>query len=485
VGPKWNPTLKDEIMPTRFSHHSPSLVAGFVFLLLCLGSSAFAHAPGTLAVHEWGTFTALQNDEGDALGGINIDDEPLPAFCHNLHPWALEPANATCRRRDAKGIPERHPWVTLRLETPVLYFHPPEGSKPFSIDVGVQFRGGWLTEFYPHAEPDAPGLKRNMFNFGPITPDTIGSLAWRHVEVGTGGQGPATSEHVWLAPRAVRSAPVTVPPQTRMDRKPESEQFLFYRGVGNRPVPLRVSTSLADHRLLIRGQCADVLTGGQSMRINALWLVHIRRDGAVAYRALDPITVTAETNAVLATTDGAFAESDYSMGNLDALRSNVHAALVSDGLNDDEANAMLETWKRSYFQSPGLRLFFLVPRAWTDAVLPLVLSRTAEVTRTMMGRIELISPEQRQLLQKLSTSSAAAIDTSWLTRLGDSPAAQGFREGCSNFGDLGVKIPDNYQTYLDLGRFRNALVLAEQRVHPTPGLAAFIKAYALYAYQPE
>jgi hypothetical protein len=479
------------VMATYFSHRSRQLLAGFLFGLLCVGL-AEARAGSLLRVHEWGTFTALQNESGEALPGINIDDEPLPAFCHNLHPWALVPANSTPHSHpvDMKGVPEGHLWVTLRLETPVIYFHPPLEMRSFPVDVGVRFHGGWLTEFYPHAEPDAPGLKRNQFNFGAITPQTVGSLTWRNVQVGTHARGPQTTEHVWLAPRAVDSAAVEVPPQTRMDRAPEAEQFLFYRGVGNRPVPLRVSTSTPDHRLRIRGQCADVLKSGESARINAMWLVHIRRDGAVAYRALAPIAVTDDTDSILATTDANFAEGEYSTEHLDDLRAVVHKALVGEGLNADEATAMLETWKRAYFQSPGLRLFFLVPRAWTDAVLPLTVSCPTDtalcathVNRVMMGRIELISPEQRQLLRKLATSSAP-LDTGWLDRLGDSPAAERFRQGRSNFGDLGVKIPENYQTYLDLGRFRNALVLAEQRVHPTPALTEFINAYGLYAYQP-
>lgn len=476
-------------MASCFSQRSNSWLAGFLFGFLCFGIAG-ARAGLVLRVHEWGTFTALQNESGEALPGINIDDEPLPPFCHNLHPWALVPANSTPHVVDMKGVPERNPWVTLRLETPVIYFHPPQARRSLAVDVGVQFHGGWLTEFYPHAEPDAPGLKRNQFNFGAITPQTVGSLTWRDVHVGADARGPQTAEHVWLAPRAVDSAAVEVPPQTRMDRMPESEQFLFYRGVGNRPVPLRVCTSLSDHRLGIRGQCADVLKSGESARIDAMWLVHIRRDGAVAYRALAPITVTADTDSILATTDSTFAECDYSAGRLDDLRAIVHKALVEQGLNADEATAMLETWKRAYFQSPGLRLFFLVPRPWTDAVLPLTVSFPTEtslcathVDRVMMGRIELISPEQRQLLRKLATSTAP-LDTAWLNRLGDSPAALRFRQGRSNFGDLGVRIPENYQTYLDLGRFRNALVLAEQRVHPTPALTEFINAYGLYAYEP-
>ena len=39
-----------------------------------------------LIVHEWGTFTALQDESGRAIGGININDEPLPKFIHRFGP---------------------------------------------------------------------------------------------------------------------------------------------------------------------------------------------------------------------------------------------------------------------------------------------------------------------------------------------------------------------------------------------------------------
>jgi hypothetical protein len=460
-------------------------VLGLIAGLMWIGTTGRAAiAADGLQIHEWGTFTALQNEKGDALPGINIDDEPLPAFCHNLHPWALEPSR-TLPTLMMKGAPERHPYVTLRLETPVLYFHPAPGEKlPFTVNVDVQFHGGWLTEFYPHAAPDAPGLGRSQFNFGPITANTIGSLAWHDVQVGGADPEPAaTSEHVWLAPRNVLAAMVTVPPQTDKDEQPESERFLFYRGVANRPVPLRVSEDQAAREFSIRGQCADVLQAGQSMQISGVWLVHILKDGRVAYRTLDPITVSSDTTTVLARTRSGFAENEYSTGRLDELRTKVHQALVADGLNADEATAMLETWRRAYFQSPGLRLFFLVPQAWTDAVLPLKISRPAQVRRVMMGRIELISVEQRQLLKKLSMIQVS--DASWIEKIQNSANAMRFLQGRSDFGDLGVRIPDDYQTYLDLGRFRNALVLAEQRAHQTPRLNEFINMYGLWAYQVE
>jgi len=39
--------------------------------------------------HEWGTITTLQDEDGKELHGINIDDEPVPDFVHNLNPFLL------------------------------------------------------------------------------------------------------------------------------------------------------------------------------------------------------------------------------------------------------------------------------------------------------------------------------------------------------------------------------------------------------------
>jgi hypothetical protein len=155
----------------------------------------------------------------------------------------------------------------------------------------------------------------------------------------------------------------------------------------------------------------------------------------------------------------------------------MHAALVGDGLYADEADAMLDTWQHAYFQTPGLRLFFLVPRVWTDYRLPLRISQPAEIERVMMARIELVSPEQRATLRKLA--QAEITPRKWVAKIPESEARRTFFTGKSEFGDLGVKIPADYQLYLDLGRFRNALVLDAEFRTPTESLQKFVAQYGL------
>ncbi len=456
-------------------------------LLVALGLLSHGLVPAAerlpsegMIVHEWGTFTVLQDEAGQELSGINVDDEPVPRFVHTVNPLLLAKpilTNAHWELRQ-KGAPRHHPLVTMRLETPVIYFYPPKDQRePMTVDVHVKFRGGWLTQFYPLAVFSAdPQLENGAFDFGNLSPSTVGTLAWQDLQVGTHADGPETTERVWLAPRKVAAAGVT-------NSEGESEKYLFYRGVGNQKAPLRVTTNRKDKTLQFHSQFGASLLGESKARMQPLWVVQVKQDGTCAYRVIDGFDVTSDSKAVLAKASYQFAETDFSADNRSRLEADMHTALVKDGLYADEATALLSTWQWSYFESPGVRVFYLVPRQWTDFILPLSISGNPQTERVMIGRIELVSAEQRQLLAKLGKTPAS--DGSWVDLISDSPARDKFLEGHSNFGDLGVEIPADYQLYLQLGRFRNALVAAEERRHPSPNLTNFINVYQLHPFRLE
>jgi hypothetical protein len=67
-------------------------------------------------------------------------------------------------------------------------------------------------------------------------------------------------------------------------------------------------------------------------------------------------------------------------------------ALVEAGLFEDEATAMMATWESSWYMEPGRRIFYLVPREWTDRFLPLSVSVPHRATRVLVGRIDLLAP---------------------------------------------------------------------------------------------
>ena len=137
-------------------------------------------------------------------------------------------------------------------------------------------------------------------------------------------------------------------------------------------------------------------------------------------------------------------------------------------------------------------MFFIVPRAWTDFYLPLEISVPAEINRVMVGRIELVTPEDRRGLEKIARFSATEI-TEQAGQLWTNFTAMVATRYNQEWGPLAsgrkrlaasVSVPESYQTYLDLGRFRNALILDEAKNRPTKGLTNFIATYRLQAYKP-
>jgi hypothetical protein len=454
-------------------------ILGAVLLLV----SMRAGAEEKWVVHEWGTFTSLQDEKGHAIGGINTDDEPVPAFVHRLENFNILPPG-DIPQSFFKGVPTCHPDVNMRLETPVIYFYPPKSETGIrTADVHVTFHGGWLTEFYPGGDADAPGLKDRTNGFPRLLSSSESKLEWNDLNIGGDWPVTNTSAHVWTSPRAVQSASV----QTTNG---ESEKFLFYRGVGHINAPLQVSHDSNSGELLFQSQLEE-LPVNKPLEIHSIWLVDIQPGGKIAFRPLPPLSLDHNSRKYLTHTPAAFAPGDFSSGNLDKLKDALLSALVSEGLFNDEAQALLNTWELSYFKSPGLRVFFIIPREWTDFYLPLEISRPADINRVMVGRIELVTPEQRLALKKIArypvaeiTRQAGQFGTNFISHIGtiypEWDQVVGGKKSLSTF----ISVPDSYQTYLELGRFRNALILDEVKARPTQGLTNFVAWYRLQGYQP-
>lgn len=435
-----------------------SVLAFFLTLTATAAQSAEKGEP--LVVHEWGTFTALQDGAGNVIQGVNTDDEPVPSFVYDVGGSVtsvgseLSPVFASRARMTKGSIPRLHPDVTMRLETPVVYFYLPEGEKNRKLDVEVAFKGGWLSQFYPFAEAN---ITYNDVATKRITDETRGTLVWKALEIGAGGDGPQTEDTVWLAPRKVRSAPVRT-------ANGESEKFLFYRGVGNLHGQLTAKRSGEGIALL----------GDE--KVNRIWHVDVRSDGAVAW----------QKDVSHKRAFGHFKKEDYGQVNLPDLKKDMQEALVEDGLFADEAAAMLETWEHSYFKAPGERVFYLVPQSWTDEILPIRFSVPAQVTRVMIGRIELISAGQNEALHRMRRASTdgmkAFIDKS-VAGTGNWNLYMDVASGRKPVSALGAEVPPIYRDYLRLGRFRDALLLDENARNPDSSLASFIDQNEIFMHK--
>src|SRR5689334_22747768 len=89
-------------------------------------------SPTPLVVHEWGTITTQHTANGTAEGRLNRLDfyEPLASFVHRYEPPATsrDPLGTLLKSPVGSGRTD----VTMRLETPVIYFYPATGARPLA-----------------------------------------------------------------------------------------------------------------------------------------------------------------------------------------------------------------------------------------------------------------------------------------------------------------------------------------------------------------
>lgn len=405
-------------------------------------AAGVAGASPPLVVHEWGTFTSFQDEQGRTISRINVDDEPVPYFVYHHGPVpVLKTTSMPALWSKGKGAPSCYPGVTMRLETPVLYFYPPSGWQAKPFDVSATFRGGWLTEFYPTATSDSSVT-------AVLNGASRGTLQWRQVRLDPAQEFRLrnTDSQVWNAPRKVSAAVVAT------QDPPEAEKFLFYRGLGSLDAPLVVRQE--------NGLVQIALRDGETLReLPRLWLFEVQPDGGVQLATLDGTGQSLEAPALTAAAPG-------DKSGLVELRRQMKEALVAQGLYDDEAEAMLATWQLSYFESPGLRVFFMLPQAWTDARLPLSISTATDLTRVMVGRIELVSPRQRATLKKIFDLKGDAFPSKPLY-IEDPKALNGLAGGLTHAGlyrAANRPVPRSLELYESLGRFRDALLAHEIQV---------------------
>jgi hypothetical protein len=358
---------------------------------LVAASASNANDVRPLVVHEWGTITTQHRADGTPNGHLNriAAGEELPAFVHRYEP---EPTRNDPAATLQKGVatPGR-PDVTMRLETPVIYFYPPtDWAANTQFDVDVNFRGGVLNEFYPIAQAavalDVMRIvaKQNAgiplgWNGKTLDNYVVGSLRWQHVVLTKSAQPPSTQQHTWLAPRNVKAALVST--------QAESERYLFYRGVAH--LDALAQTRVTPEHVQLFTPAKLLWMSQASMTIPKAWLIDSQADGRMAMRTLAKLVIDKKHESHELVRIPRFVASDYS-DNVAALRAAMKQQLIAEGLFDDEAEAMLETWRDSYFKQPGLRLLYIVPNEWLQYFLPLHISAPHQLTRVLVGRIDLL-----------------------------------------------------------------------------------------------
>ena len=336
-----------------------------IYAILALGCGAFplsAAQPGTLIAHEWGTFTSVADEHGAPVRWASwIGPADLPCFVQRLD------------GRDWKAFLTGF----VRMETPVLYFY---SQQPAKLSVHVDFPQGWITEWYQKAKVSRGGpFSEGQYGQGQITWDSVDVLPGASLKFPT-ARG---ASHYFFA-RNTDSAPLRAGDQ--------QEKLLFYRGVGNFQPPVRPKY-LSDGKLEIRNAGRDPIP---------LAIVFENRGGKTGYRVVREIR------------DVVTVASPETTADFDQLRQDLASALTESGLYPKEAEAMVETWRDSWFEE-GTRVLYLYPRDQVDAVLPLSISpKPASLGRVFVGRVEVLSPWSRQTIKAALKSG----DTKTLVKFG-------------------------------------------------------------------
>ncbi len=403
-----------------YAHHEiPSVVKKPILFatVLALG----IQVASAYQLHEWGTFTTVSGSDGVLLSGLQREEEPLPAFVHSH--FGFENGQEASQEKLAsvmktqgypafpsltKGLGKRPvSGVTVKMETPVIYFH---SDKAFRAKVKVGFEGGTISQWYPNRSggeilPEPPPAADPQKNPVPVEQWRIdfaqpyrGGIEW-DVNVLSLEESKSTLTFKprdsinWLRAR-VQDANLV-----RTDSG-EMENYLFYRGIGHF-TPGLLTTVSSDETLHLQNQAgADI----------PFYLVFERDQGGTftwsagksGLRSGETIDLAKDK---LMPASSAFPEAVYQ---------SIKNGLVACGLLESEANAMVQTWWTSYFESPGLRVFWVLPSSTTEKILPLTVSPQPEkIVRVLVGRSEVLRPsvENEWVAQSKLTGDNAYVWT--------------------------------------------------------------------------
>src|SRR5437667_1822915 len=154
-----------------------------------------------LTAHEWGTFTSIAGEKGQAVEWSPLTGSTdLPGFVEHFRSAGF--------KLGLRG--------TVRMETPVLYFY---DAREETVSVNVHFAKGVITEWYPHASRVEPA--KNLFDRSLYQSHADGSITWDSV---------------------------TLEPSLRSEFPRENRDNHYYAARLTSSTPLRVKTPAGDQQ---------------------------------------------------------------------------------------------------------------------------------------------------------------------------------------------------------------------------------------------
>jgi hypothetical protein len=328
-----------------------------------------------LTVHEWGTFTSVAGPNGTAI-------EWMPAGGPTDLPCFVSVSGAGPKGLTLAEQGGRSKMTRVRMETPVLYFY---SRREQTVNVSVSFPQGLITEWYPSNAKLSPDAFASQKSF----PNVTGTIQWNDVQVMPGAtvsypieDGPS---HYYAA-RKTASAPLQVP----STQGSQSEKFLFYRGIADFTPPLSVRAA-KDGRIAVSNLESDELPGV---------VLFENRGGKIGYTMLKGLKQTV------------WIDRPALNSSFESLQNDLESLLKAQGMFAQEARAMVDTWKDSWFEQ-GTRVFYIVPSHAVDSILPLTVTPTpVSVKRAFVGRMEVLTPvTQDEVLVAIQKNDRTALQS--------------------------------------------------------------------------
>jgi len=352
-----------------------------------------------LTVHEWGTFTSFMGADGKIQEGLHHEEEPLPNFVYGLKKNGnISTLGAFSGTPDCPSFPTKVPCgvlgnlslnrgqslpvnplnagITQKMETPVIYFY---GKPETKVNVVVDFPKGIISQYYPKATTYSPKAE-DITTIGPS--QFVFDVKLRPVDFV--GNTPATAfNSIWNPAREVKANTIEV--------DNEHEKFIFYRGVADFPSILKVESPSGN---ILK------LTNLSSRAISSAIVLNSNREKGIV-KVIGAIK--SGTSLELPRAEDGVAFDEY----VEQAKKVIISALVNQGLFKDEAKAMVNTWEKSYFHTPGPRVLFLLPQIETEKILPLTLNPAPKnLVRVLVGRIEIMTKAQEDAYLDILESQA-------------------------------------------------------------------------------
>ena len=360
-------------MSKRMAFLLPVVLGAIAISVAAVANGSRASDPNNVIAHEWGTFTTVAGPDGTPIQWLPLSGpSDLPCFVERLKGTLFKGlvAGGTLDYEAARNSL----LGTVRMETPVIYFYAPQAT---AVDVRVTFPRGVMTEWYPRAKVDQPQVRPTLLQDEKVT----SSIEWRNVRIQPSAQPAFPREpgdsHYYPA-RETDAAPLQVGSQF--------EKFLFYRGVGNFEVPLSV-VARNDGTIHLRNRGVEPLDGV---------ILFENRAGRIGYRHLGTLHTDVTSPAPQLTAA------------LGELRAHLVDALTKAGLFPREAQAMVDTWRDSWFEE-GVRVFYLLPGKTVERILPLAVEPAPrQIARAFVGRMEVVTPGLRKATTEAFRKYASA-----------------------------------------------------------------------------